>query len=38
MNERYDLGAMAKDIIGSNPYMTIATADEVGRPWVSPVY
>jgi nitroimidazol reductase NimA-like FMN-containing flavoprotein (pyridoxamine 5'-phosphate oxidase superfamily) len=38
MNERHDLGAMAKDIIDSNPYMTLGTADGSGRPWVSPVY
>ena len=38
MNERHDLAAMAKDIIDSNPYMTLGTADENGRPWVSPVY
>ena len=34
MNEHYDLGAMAKDIIDSNPYMTLATADGSGRSWV----
>ncbi len=38
MNERHDLGVMAKDIIDSNPYMTFGTADGSGRPWVSPVY
>jgi uncharacterized protein YhbP (UPF0306 family) len=38
MNDHHDLGAMAKDIIDSNPYMTLATADGSGRPWVSPVY
>jgi nitroimidazol reductase NimA-like FMN-containing flavoprotein (pyridoxamine 5'-phosphate oxidase superfamily) len=38
MNQRHDLGAMAKDIIDSNPYMTLGTADGSGRPWASPVY
>jgi uncharacterized protein YhbP (UPF0306 family) len=38
MSERHDLGAMAKDMIDSNPYMTLGTADGSGRPWVSPVY
>lgn len=28
---------MAKDIIESNQYMTLATVTEVGHPWVSPV-
>ena len=38
MNERHGLRAIAKDIIDSNPYMTLGTADGSGRPWVSPVY
>jgi nitroimidazol reductase NimA-like FMN-containing flavoprotein (pyridoxamine 5'-phosphate oxidase superfamily) len=29
---------MARDIIDSYPYMTLATADGSGRPWASPVY
>ena len=33
-----DLGAIARNIIDSNPYMTLATADEDGRPWASPAY
>ena len=33
-----DLGAMARSIIDSNLYLTLGTADENGRPWVSPVY
>jgi hypothetical protein len=37
MNERHDLGAMAKDILDSNPYMTLGTADGSGRPWASRV-
>jgi hypothetical protein len=32
------LGAAARAIIDSNFYMTLGTADEEGRPWVSPVY
>jgi uncharacterized protein YhbP (UPF0306 family) len=31
-------GAIARAIIDSNMYMTLGTADENGRPWVSPVY
>lgn len=30
--------AAAKDIIDTNLYMVLGTADEDGRPWVSPVY
>jgi uncharacterized protein YhbP (UPF0306 family) len=30
--------AIARAIIDSNLYMTLGTADETGRPWVSPVY
>ena len=33
-----DLEAMAKRILDSNRYMTIATVGEDGRPWVTPVY
>jgi nitroimidazol reductase NimA-like FMN-containing flavoprotein (pyridoxamine 5'-phosphate oxidase superfamily) len=33
-----DLAAVARGIIDSNLYMTLATADETGRPWASPVY
>ncbi len=29
---------MARDMIDSHPYMTLATADGSGRPWASPVY
>ena len=28
----------AQQIIASNIYMTIATADESGKPWISPVF
>lgn len=33
-----ELEGLAKAILDANPYMTLATADENGRPWVSPVY
>jgi hypothetical protein len=33
-----ELGAMARSIIDSNRYMTLATADETGLPWASPVW
>jgi nitroimidazol reductase NimA-like FMN-containing flavoprotein (pyridoxamine 5'-phosphate oxidase superfamily) len=33
-----DLATTAKTIIDTNLYMTLATADEAGQPWVSPVY
>ena len=29
---------MARAIIDGNRYMVLGTADEGGRPWVSPVY
>lgn len=32
------LASIARQIIDSNLYMTLATADEAGTPWVSPVY
>jgi nitroimidazol reductase NimA-like FMN-containing flavoprotein (pyridoxamine 5'-phosphate oxidase superfamily) len=35
---REDLAAFARAIIESNLYMTLGTADDAGRPWVSPVY
>ena len=38
MDRRKDLGAIARATIDSNLYMTLGTADENGRPWVSPVY
>jgi Pyridoxamine 5'-phosphate oxidase len=34
----HDRGAVARSIIDTNLYMVLATADEVGRPWASPVY
>ena len=33
-----DLAALAREIIDSNQYMTLATADADGRPWASPVW
>ena len=33
-----DLGAVARQVIDGNVYMALGTADEGGRPWVSPVY
>ena len=36
--QHLDLGTMARAIIDSNLYLTLGTADENGRPWVSPVY
>ncbi len=33
-----DLGAIARSIVDSNRYMTLATADEHGMPWASPVW
>jgi uncharacterized protein YhbP (UPF0306 family) len=38
MNQQQDLGALARTIIDSNMYMVLGTADESGRPWVTPVY
>jgi nitroimidazol reductase NimA-like FMN-containing flavoprotein (pyridoxamine 5'-phosphate oxidase superfamily) len=33
-----DRAAAARAVIDSNSYMTLGTADESGRPWVSPVW
>jgi len=33
-----DLDAVARGIIDENRYMALGTADEAGRPWVTPVY
>lgn len=33
-----DLGAVARSIIDSNRFMTLATADKQGSPWASPVW
>jgi nitroimidazol reductase NimA-like FMN-containing flavoprotein (pyridoxamine 5'-phosphate oxidase superfamily) len=34
----FDTAAVAARLVGSNRYMTIATADADGTPWVSPVW
>ena len=33
-----ELEAIARDVIDTNHYMVLGTADPDGRPWVSPVY
>lgn len=33
-----DLDEVARAVIDGNRYMVLGTADEGGRPWVSPVY
>lgn len=33
-----DPGVVARSIIDANLYMVLATADETGHPWASPVY
>jgi nitroimidazol reductase NimA-like FMN-containing flavoprotein (pyridoxamine 5'-phosphate oxidase superfamily) len=38
MKDREELEAVAKSIIDANRYMTLATADEHGSPWASPVW
>ena len=38
MNQIEDTGAVARRIVDANMYMTLATADADGRPWVSPVW
>jgi len=38
MNDGPDLEASARAMIDANLYMVLGTADEAGRPWVSPVY
>jgi hypothetical protein len=38
MSGQEDLTAVARTILDANLYMTLGTADEDGRPWVSPVY
>jgi nitroimidazol reductase NimA-like FMN-containing flavoprotein (pyridoxamine 5'-phosphate oxidase superfamily) len=38
MNDRHDPAASARSIIDANLYMVLGTADQTGRPWVSPVY
>lgn len=36
--ETEELESIARSIIDSNRYMTLATADEHGSPWASPVW
>jgi len=38
MHRQRDLGSAARTIMDTNLYMTLATADESGLPWASPVY
>jgi hypothetical protein len=38
MSDDADLVAIGRAIVDVNLYMALATADEEGRPWVSPVY
>lgn len=33
-----DLAAHAQDLLAANRYLTLATADKEGHPWISPVY
>jgi Pyridoxamine 5'-phosphate oxidase len=33
-----ELGAIARGIVDSNVYLVLGTADDEGRPWVTPVY
>ena len=38
VTDEEELGTVAKSIIDSNRYMTLATADGNGQPWASPVW
>ncbi len=38
MTGEHDLAATTRAIIDANLYMVLGTADQAGRPWVSPVY
>jgi nitroimidazol reductase NimA-like FMN-containing flavoprotein (pyridoxamine 5'-phosphate oxidase superfamily) len=38
MTDRNDPEAIAREIIDANLYMVLATADDAGRPWATPVY
>jgi predicted pyridoxine 5'-phosphate oxidase superfamily flavin-nucleotide-binding protein len=38
MTDPDDLGAIARSIVDSNRFMTLATADGDGTPWASPVW
>ena len=36
--DRSHLAEVGRELIDSSRYMTLGTADELGRPWVSPVW
>jgi predicted pyridoxine 5'-phosphate oxidase superfamily flavin-nucleotide-binding protein len=38
MSEPADLQSVVKAIVDANQYLTLATADEDGQPWASPVW
>jgi nitroimidazol reductase NimA-like FMN-containing flavoprotein (pyridoxamine 5'-phosphate oxidase superfamily) len=38
MTGELDPAGMARAIVDANLYMVLGTADQTGRPWVSPVY
>ncbi|HYJ61095.1 MAG TPA: pyridoxamine 5'-phosphate oxidase family protein, partial [Actinomycetota bacterium] len=38
MTRHDDPHRIARAIIGSSLYMVLGTADEIGNPWVSPVW
>jgi pyridoxine/pyridoxamine 5'-phosphate oxidase len=38
MPEEHELAATARQMVDSNLYMVVATADPSGQPWASPVY
>jgi Pyridoxamine 5'-phosphate oxidase len=38
LTDAHDPTAIARAIIDANLYMVLGTADQAGRPWVSPVY
>jgi nitroimidazol reductase NimA-like FMN-containing flavoprotein (pyridoxamine 5'-phosphate oxidase superfamily) len=38
MEDGADLGAHGRAIVDANLYMVLGTADQVGKPWVTPVY
>jgi nitroimidazol reductase NimA-like FMN-containing flavoprotein (pyridoxamine 5'-phosphate oxidase superfamily) len=38
VTDEHDPATIARAIIDANLYMVLGTADQAGRPWVSPVY
>lgn len=38
MTSQLDLASIARTVIDTNSYMTLATADRAGLPWPSPVW